>query len=100
MTIAEAEASLDTLGVPFGVVRAVDEVADDPQVLANELFEEHDHPAAGRIRQHRPPTRFHGTPAELRERSAPTLGQHTDEVVAETGRGDRLDQLRSSGVVG
>jgi len=100
MTIAEAEASLDTLGVPFGVVRAVDEVADDPQVLANELFEEHDHPAAGRIRQHRPPTRFHGTPAELRERSAPTLGQHTDEVVAETGRGDRLAELRSSGVVG
>ena len=99
-TIAEAEVALAARGVPFGIVRAVDEVVTDPQVLANELFEEHTHPAAGRIRQHRPPTRFHGTPAGLRERSAPTLGQHTDEVVAETGRGDRLDELRSAGVIG
>jgi formyl-CoA transferase len=99
-TIAEAEVALAARGVPFGIVRAVDEVVTDPQVLANELFEEHTHPAAGRIRQHRPPTRFHGTPAGLRERSAPTIGQHTDEVVAGTGRGDRLDELRSAGVIG
>ena len=92
--------ALAARGVPFGIVRAVDEVVTDPQVLANELFEEHTHPAAGRIRQHRPPTRFHGTPAGLRERSAPTIGQHTDEVVAGTGRGDRLDELRSAGVIG
>ena len=99
-TIAEAEVALAARGVPFGIVRAVDEVVTDPQVLANELFEEHTHPAAGRIRQHRPPTRFHGTPAGLRERSAPTIGQHTDEVVAGTGRGDRLDELRAAGVIG
>ncbi|MBC8364334.1 MAG: CoA transferase [Actinobacteria bacterium] len=100
MTIAEAEVALEANGVPFGIVRAVHEVADDPQVIANEVFAEHDHPVAGRIRQHRPPTRFHGTPAELRESSAPTLGQHTDDVVAGTGRGDRLDELRSANVIG
>ena len=100
VTVAEAEAALEANGVPFGIVRAVDEVAADPQVLANAVFEEHDHPVVGRVRQHRPPARFHGTPAALRERSAPTLGQHTDEVVAETGRGDRLAELRDAGVVG
>ena len=100
VTVAEAEAALEANGVPFGIVRAVDEVAADPQVLANAVFEEHDHPVVGRVRQHRPPARFHGTPAALRERSAPTLGQHTDEVVAETGRGDRLADLRAAGVIG
>ena len=99
-TVAEAEVALEANGVPFGIVRDIHEVADDPQVVVNELFEEHVHPTAGRVRQHRPPTRFHGTPTELRERSAPTLGQHTDEVVAETGRSDRLDELRSAGVIG
>ena len=44
--------------------------------------------------------RFHGTPIDFDDPCAPTLGQHTDEVVAETGRGDRLAELREAGVVG
>jgi len=28
------------------------------------------------------------------------LGQHSDEVVAETGRGDRIEELRAAGVIG
>ena len=99
LTTAEAEAHLENNGVPFGIVRLVGEVAHDPQVVANALFSEFDHPAAGRIRHHRSPTRFHGTPAEFREPAAPTLGQHSDEVAAETGRGDRINQLRSAGVI-
>jgi len=66
----------------------------------NEIFTEFDHPAAGRIRHHRAPTRFHGTPTAFAEPGAPTLGQHTDEVVAETGRGDRLAELHEAGVIG
>ena len=99
-TVAEAEALLEANQVPFGIVRAVDEVVGDPQVVANEVFSEFDHPAAGRVRHHRPPTRFHGTPCELREPAAPTLGQHSDEILAETGRSDRIDELRAAGVVG
>ena len=98
-TVAEAEALLEANQVPFGIVRAVDEVVGDPQVVANEVFSEFDHPAAGRVRHHRPPTRFHGTPCELREPAAPTLGQHSDEIVAQTGRADLIDELRASGVI-
>jgi crotonobetainyl-CoA:carnitine CoA-transferase CaiB-like acyl-CoA transferase len=100
LTVSEAEALLDANQVPFGIVRAVNEIQDDPQVIANGVFSEFDHPAAGRVRHHRPPTRFHGTPTELREPAAPTLGQHSDEVLTETGRGDRIDELRAAGVVG
>ena len=100
LTVSEAEALLDANQVPFGIVRAVNEIQDDPQVIANGVFSEFDHPAAGRVRHHRPPTRFHGTPTELREPASPTLGQHSDEILTETGRGDRIDELRAAGVVG
>ena len=100
LTVSEAEALLEANQVPFGIVRAVDEIQNDPQVIANGIFSEFDHPAAGRVRHHRPPTRFHGTPTELREPAAPTLGQHSDEILAETGRSDRIDELRAAGVVG
>ena len=98
-TVAEAEALLEANQVPFGIVRTVDEVMGDPQVVANEVFSEFDHPAAGRVRHHRPPTRFHGTPCELREPAAPTLGQHSDEIVAQTGRADLIEELRASGII-
>ena len=100
LTVSEAEALLEANQVPFGIVRAVNEIQNDPQVIANGIFSEFDHPAAGRVRHHRPPTRFHGTPTELREPAAPTLGQHSDEILAETGRSDRIDELRAAGVVG
>ena len=100
LTVSAAEALLEANQVPFGIVRAVDEIQNDPQVIANGVFSEFDHPAAGRVRHHRPPTRFHGTPTELREPAAPTLGQHSDEILAETGRSDRIDELRAAGVVG
>ena len=100
LTVSEAEALLDANQVPFGIIRAVNEIQDDPQVIANGVFSEFDHPAAGRVRHHRPPTRFHGTPTELREPASPTLGQHSDEILTETGRGDRIDELRAAGVVG
>jgi crotonobetainyl-CoA:carnitine CoA-transferase CaiB-like acyl-CoA transferase len=98
-TVSEAEELLEANNVPFGAIRRVDEVPTDPQVVANELFSEHDHPAAGRVRQHRAPAQFLGTPAQMTEPSAPTLGQHTDQVVAETGRGNEIANLREAGVI-
>jgi len=98
--IDEGAERMEANQVPFGIVRAVHEVPDDPQVVANDLFTTFDHPAAGRVRHHRVPARFHTTPATLREPAAPTLGQHSDEVVAETGRGDRIGDLRAAGVIG
>ena len=99
MPLAEATEALDRHEVPFGVVLGVEDVATDPQAVHNELFEEHDHPTMGRVRQPRPAARFSATPAELRQPSSPVFGEHTDEVLSELGWGDRIAELRDDGVI-
>ena len=75
-TVAEAEALLEANQVPFGIVRAVDEVVGDPQVVANAVFSEFDHPAAARVRHHRPgstaPRANSGNRPPRRSASTPT----------------------------
>ncbi|MBW2696656.1 MAG: CoA transferase, partial [Deltaproteobacteria bacterium] len=56
------------------------------------------HPVAGRLRQPRPAVGFERTPARIGD-PAPTLGQHTDEILRELGRGQDVTRLRESGVV-
>ena len=99
MTVAEAEQALDRHEVPFGIVLGVEDVAAEAQAVHNQLFEEHDHPVMGRVRQPRPAARFSATPAELRQPSSPTHGQHTDEVLKELGLTDSIDRLRADGVI-
>ena len=70
--------------VPFANVNARDEVIKDPQVVAMESLWEFDHPIAGAMRQARPPGRFSETPAGL-NRHSPELGEHTFEVLEESG---------------
>jgi crotonobetainyl-CoA:carnitine CoA-transferase CaiB-like acyl-CoA transferase len=55
-----------------------------PQVVANGIVVETEHPAAGRLRQARPAARFSGTPTSIR-RGGPALGEHTEEILAEIG---------------
>ncbi len=73
---------LDAEQVPCAPILTLDEVVDHPQVAANELLEETEHPSAGPMRAPRPAARFERAPTTNR-RPAPTLGQHTEEVLAE-----------------
>ena len=88
---------LDAEGVPCAPVLERQEVFEHEQVRVNDMILEQDHPVAGRIRQPRPAARFDRTPAAIR-RHAPTLGEHSDEILTELG----LDPaaLRQAGVVG
>jgi len=98
---AEMLEALEAEDVPSGPVYAsVAEVPNDPQVVASETFLESSHPQLGRIREPRPPVRFEGTPGSI-QRPAPTLGQHTDEILAEIGvSAEKIADLRGQGILG
>ncbi|MCU1464862.1 MAG: formyl-CoA transferase, partial [Actinomycetia bacterium] len=57
------------------------------------------HPNAGRLLQPRHPSDFRGTRPPLGG-PAPMLGEHTDDLLRELGLGDRIADLRASGVAG
>jgi crotonobetainyl-CoA:carnitine CoA-transferase CaiB-like acyl-CoA transferase len=93
-------ARLDANQVPCAPILTRDQLLSDPQVAANHMIVEAAHPSVGPMRQPRPAARFDGTPAELRT-FAPTLGQHTAEVLHEAGFGENeIIALRKAGVIG
>ena len=83
-TTAEWEELLLAIDVPHTAFAKLTEVQDQPHLKAVGMFPEIDHPTEGRIRQARPPARFSESPAAVR-RLAPTLGQHSREVLREAG---------------
>ncbi|KQX21384.1 CaiB/BaiF CoA transferase family protein [Variovorax sp. Root434] len=74
----------EQLDIPATRIYSLDELPRHPQLMASGLFEQREHPTEGPINELRPTTLFQGTPASIR-RPAPTLGQHTDEVLKEAG---------------
>ncbi len=98
LTVAQAEERLLRNEVPFARVRSLHEIPHDEQVRHNEMFRELEHPVAGLMRDARPAPRFTGTPAQPGG-PAPTVGQHTREILTEIGMGRETDELTKRGIV-
>jgi crotonobetainyl-CoA:carnitine CoA-transferase CaiB-like acyl-CoA transferase len=74
---------------------------DDPQLRARRFFEPLEHPLVGRHDFPSFPMRFSAGPEQFWSGPAPTLGQHTDEVLRGLGLTDAdLDALRAKNVIG
>lgn len=98
-TTQEWLATCERLDIPATRLYALDDLADHPHLVATDFFELHDHPAVGKIRMTRPPTKFGKTPAGIR-RHAPKLGEQSREVLEESGFGEaEVDALMARGVV-
>ena len=91
---------LDREDVPCGPVLTRDDVHLHPQVQANGIIVEDEHPVVGLVRQARPAERMDGTPSEI-TRQAPLLGQHSDEILGEiVMSSDEIGALRATGALG
>ena len=75
---------LEAAGVPAGPILDYGQVFADPHVRHREMAVEVEHPRAGRSRVLGIPVKLSSTPGSIRT-PAPTLGQHTDEVLKELG---------------
>ncbi len=97
ITTAEAIERLEAADVPCAPVLTRREMIDHPQIAANGLIVENEHPIAGPLRQTRPPARFSATPPQYRF-GAPLLGADTYEVLAEAGYSPaEVDDMLASG---
>ena len=99
LTKAEVVRRLREVNVPVGPISDLGEVFTDPVVKHLGLIAEVDHPVAGRVRAPGIPVRMSATPPSVR-RPPPTLGEHTDEVLAEIGyAAEEIAKLRADGAI-
>ncbi len=98
---AHWQARMRAAGVPCGEVRTVGEAIRSPEARARGLVTRIPHPAVGWVPNMALPIRYSHTPI-ANPVAAPTVGQHTQEVLRETlGYGDaRLAALAEAGAFG
>jgi crotonobetainyl-CoA:carnitine CoA-transferase CaiB-like acyl-CoA transferase len=91
---------LEDGGFPAGPVLSISEMHADPQTRARDMVVATDHPVAGRVETLGLPVKFDRTPGGIRC-AAPTLGQHTREVLAEYGYdAGEIEAFLAAGVAG
>ena len=99
-TVGQWNTALNAVGIPCSPINTIAQLLAHPHTRANALIMQYDHAAAGRLNCVGHPVTFVGE-----ERSAglppPTPGQHTDEILRETGLSPAaIDELRREEVIG
>ena len=99
-TSQQAIAELEEAKIPSGEVYSPQRALDDPHIREVGFMQDVDYPG---LTKPAPvattPVRLTGTPGEIRHR-APTLGEHTDAIMAELGYGaDEIAALKEKRIV-
>jgi formyl-CoA transferase len=98
-TLAEWRGLLDAAGLTYGVVQTIDEIARDPQMLANQILVPIDDGSADPPLTVDSPVHI-DQEQKVQPRPAPKLGEHTESVLKELGfDAAGLDTLRAAGAI-
>ena len=98
-TLDEWAPSLDEHGIIWAPAQTISEVINDPQTRARRPFARISHPVAGEIELVDTPVKFGNAKVGVRG-PAPELGQHTEEVLLESGyTWDDIARVRDEGVI-
>jgi len=91
---------LEEAGVPCGPINKLNEVFEDPQVLAREMQINLPHPTAGQVKLVASPMKLSATPVTYPS-APPLLGQHTQTVLTDVlGYGaQQLDELKAKKII-
>jgi len=90
-------AAFDAAGVPAGPVHSIGEALTHPQTRARKMVVDLVHPVAGPTQAIGAPIKFSETPCEV-IRHAPSLGEHTREVLTQYGYSDSdIDAMLACG---
>jgi crotonobetainyl-CoA:carnitine CoA-transferase CaiB-like acyl-CoA transferase len=85
--------------VPCAAERTIEDMFDDPQVLAEDMIVELEHPTIGHYRGFDKSIKFDGSAARP-SFAAPVIGQHSSDILREIGYSeDDIDHLRGLGAV-
>ena len=96
---AEWIREFESAGVPVGPINRIGQVLADEQVKARDMVVEVEHSRVGKTRATGLPIKFSETPGGVR-RGAPTLGEHTNEVLSSLGYdAAAIARLRDEGAV-
>lgn len=83
----------------YSRINNIEDLENDPQVIANDYITEWDHPRFGKVKVPGFPVQFSETPQTLRL-AAPELGEHTEEVLLEYGyTWDQLQEMKKEGAI-
>jgi formyl-CoA transferase/CoA:oxalate CoA-transferase len=98
-TMAQWVSKLENHGVPCGPINLISDIFSDPQVIHRNMLLDISHSTIGSIKQTGIPIKFSKTPGSI-YRPPPTLGQHTNEILAGLGyRADQIKLLKKQGVI-
>jgi crotonobetainyl-CoA:carnitine CoA-transferase CaiB-like acyl-CoA transferase len=97
-TTAEWLKLLDEADIPALPLNSIEDLLEDPHLVARDFIRTVTHPTEGAIRTVGIPVKFSGTPGSI-GRLAPTLGEHSTELLAEVGYSSgEIDALARAGV--
>ena len=98
-TTDDVLALMDEYGVPASDVKDMEDVFDNPQVVARNMHQSVYHPTAGDVEMAGSPMHLSKTPAGIRMHP-PLLGEHTEEILVEYGYSEQdIERLSDDDII-